>query len=43
MDRIQESAEQVVEIEDMIRLDCSIVLEGALHPDLKIGNLLPKA
>lgn len=37
---IQDYAEQVRDIEDALRLDTSIPLEGALHPEYEIGNIL---
>ncbi|HEY0981461.1 hypothetical protein, partial [Schlesneria sp.] len=39
---IKEYADKVQGIEDVMRLDCSIRLERFLHPELKIGDLLPK-
>jgi len=38
---IQNYANDVRTIEDVMRLDCSIRLEGFLHPELQIGDTLP--
>lgn len=38
---IEAYATAVQEIEDVMRLDCSIELEGCLQPDLQIGDVLP--
>ena len=35
-------AQNVQTIEDVLRLDCSIHLEGALHPEFSIGDTIPK-
>ena len=35
-------AQEVQTLEDVMRLDCSVTLEGALHPELSIGDTIPK-